>query len=185
MRRKWLNEQAYADLVALCQFLPGPASSQVGFALGLLRGGFLGGCAAWLSFTTPSALVLIIFAYSSGSIEGPIGVGILHGLKIVAVAVVAQAIWSIAKTLCPDRQRATIALGALLIVIGGSGTIGQISAIILGAVAGQFFCRSEPAAIIGRLTFSLSRRSGVFSFVVFFITGWITGSYRLFSQPYS
>jgi chromate transporter len=169
VRRKWLEEQAFADLVALCQFLPGPASSQVGFALGFLRGGFLGGCAAWLGFTTPSVLVLIVFAYISGSIEGPIGVGILHGLKIVAVAVVAQAVWSMAKTLCPDRQRATIALGALLIVIGISGTMGQITAIILGAVAGLLFCRSEPAVIVGRLSFSLSRRTGVLSFVVFFL----------------
>ena len=168
-RRKWLDEQAFADLVALCQFLPGPASSQVGFALGLMRGGFLGGCAAWLGFTSPSAILLIVFAYFSGSIEGPIGMAILHGLKIVAVAVVAQAVWSMAKSLCPDRQRATIALGALLIVMGLSGTPGQIAAITLGAVSGLLFCRSEPAAKPGCLSFSLSPRAGVLSFVVFFL----------------
>ena len=109
-RRKWLDEQAFADLVALCQFLPGPASSQVGFALGLLRGGFFGGCAAWLGFTLPSVLALIVFAYFSGSIEGIIGTGILHGLKIVAVAVVAQAVWGMAKNLCPLRCYAGNAL---------------------------------------------------------------------------
>ena len=169
VRRKWLDEQVFADLVALCQFLPGPASSQVGFALGLLRGGFLGGCAAWLGFTLPSVLALIVFAYFSGSIEGIIGTGILHGLKIVAVAVVAQAVWGMARTLCPDRQRATIALGALLIVIAVSGAIGQIAAIVLGALAGLVFCRSEPSAIVGRLSFSLSRRTGVLACVVFFL----------------
>lgn len=169
VRRKWLDEQVFADLVALCQFLPGPASSQVGFALGLLRGGFLGGCAAWLGFTLPSVLALIVFAYFSGGIEGTIGTGILHGLKIVAVAVVAQAVWGMAKTLCPDRQRATIALGALLIVIAVSGAIGQIAAIVLGAIAGLVFCRSEPSAIVGRLSFSLSRRTGVLACIVFFL----------------
>ena len=169
VRRKWLDEQSFADLVALCQFLPGPASSQVGFALGLLRGGLLGGCAAWLGFTLPSVLVLIVFAYFSGSIEGTIGTGILHGLKIVAVAVVAQAVWGMAKNLCPDRQRATIALGALLIVITVSGSIGQIAAIVLGVLAGLVFCRSEHSVIVGRLSFPLSQRTGILACSVFFI----------------
>ncbi len=169
VRRKWLDAQAFADLVALCQFLPGPASSQVGFALGLSRGGFLGGCAAWLGFTLPSALALIAFAHFSGSIEGTISTGILHGLKIVAVAVVAQAVWGMARTLCPDRQRATIALVALLIVIAVSGATRQIAAIGLGAIAGLVFCRSEPSAIGGRLSFSLSRRTGLLACTVFFL----------------
>ncbi len=168
-RRKWLDEQAFADLVALCQFLPGPASSQAGFAVGLLRGGLLGGCAAWLGFTMPSVLALIAFAYFSGSIQGTMGAGILHGLKIVAVAVVAQAVRSMAKNLCPDRQTASIALAALLIVTGVAGTIGQIAAIIFGAVAGLLFCRSEPAAIAGHLSFCLSRRTGMVACLVFFL----------------
>lgn len=169
VRRKWLDAQAYADIVALCQFLPGPASSQVGFALGLSRGGLWGGCAAWLGFTMPSALLLTTFAYFSGSIDGPIGTGVIHGLKIVAVAVVAQAVWSMARNLCPDRQRATIALVGLLIVIAISGAIGQIAAIIMGAIAGLAFCRSEVSAIIGHLSFSLSRRTGMISLVAFFV----------------
>src|SRR5271169_2465082 len=101
-RRRWLDEQAYADLVALCQFLPGPASSQVGFSIGLMRGGYLGGLAAWVAFTLPSAILLVLFAYGAKSLQGPIGVGLLHGLKLVAVAIVAQAVWGMARTLCPD-----------------------------------------------------------------------------------
>ncbi|MGG2479119.1 chromate transporter, partial [Rhizobium sp. BR5] len=97
VRRKWIDEAGYADLVALCQFLPGPASSQVGFALGLLRAGPLGALAAWTAFTLPSAILLLLFAMVAASIEGPIGTGLLHGLKIVAVAVVAQAAWGMAK----------------------------------------------------------------------------------------
>lgn len=94
-RRRWLDEQAYADLVALCQFLPGPASSQVGFSIGLVRGGFAGALAAWIGFTLPSALLMLAFAFGVDAFSGPIAQGILHGLKIVAVAVVAQAVWGI------------------------------------------------------------------------------------------
>ena len=169
VRRKWLDAQAFADLVALCQFLPGPASSQVGFALGLSRGGLLGGCVAWLGFTMPSALLLTAIAYYSSSIGGPIGTGVLHGLKIVAVAVVAQAVWIMARNLCPDRQRATIAFIGLLIVIAVSGAIGQIAAITMGAVAGLAFCRSEPSLKAGHLSFSLSRRTGIISLGAFFV----------------
>ncbi|HEX7200450.1 MAG TPA: chromate transporter, partial [Dongiaceae bacterium] len=95
-RRRWLDEKTYADLLALCQFLPGPASSQMGFALGISRSGFAGGLAAWFGFTLPSALALFLFALFSGSFSGPIAEGIIHGLKIVAVAVVAQAVWGMA-----------------------------------------------------------------------------------------
>ena len=103
VRRRWLDEHAYADLVALCQFLPGPASSQVGFSIGLMRGGYLGGVAAWTAFTLPSAILLILFAYGANALQGPIGIGLLHGLKLVAVAIVAQAVWGMARTLAPDR----------------------------------------------------------------------------------
>ena len=95
VRRRWLDEQAYTDLVALCQFLPGPASSQVGFSLGLMRAGYLGGLAAWTGFTLPSAILLVAFAYGAASLNGPLGLGLLHGLKLVAVAIVAQAVASI------------------------------------------------------------------------------------------
>ena len=102
VRRRWLDEQAYADLVGLCQFLPGPASSQVGFSIGLMRAGYRGGLAAWTGFTLPSAIVLVLFAYGANALGGPTGVGLLHGLKLVAVAIVAQAVWGMARTLCPD-----------------------------------------------------------------------------------
>jgi len=102
VRRKWIDEHAYADLVGLCQFLPGPASSQVGFSIGLMRAGYPGGLAAWTGFTLPSALVLILFAFGAGALGGPMGLGLLHGLKLVAVAIVAQAVWGMARTLCPS-----------------------------------------------------------------------------------
>ncbi len=140
-RRRWLSEQHYADLVALCQFLPGPASSQVGFALGLLRAGPLGAAAAWLAFTLPSAVILILFAYGSAVMQGPLASGLIHGLKVVAVAIVAHAIWGMAKNLCPDRARATIALLAVVTVIAVSGPGGQVLAIALGALAGLWWCR--------------------------------------------
>jgi chromate transporter len=116
-RRKWLEEPDYADIVALCQFLPGPASSQVAVSLGILRSGLAGGFAAWCGFTLPSALALISFAYGVDRIGDPNHASWLHGLKIVAVAVVAQAVWGMARTLCPDRERVTLAIGAALLVL--------------------------------------------------------------------
>src|SRR6516162_3333428 len=97
IRRRWLDEQAFADLVALCQFLPGPASSQTGFAIGLMRARYLGGLAAWTGFTLPSAIALVLFAYGEPLLGGPVGIGLLHGLKLVAVAIVAQAVWGMAR----------------------------------------------------------------------------------------
>ena len=129
VRRRWLDEQAYADLVALCQFLPGPASSQVGFSIGLMRAGYLGGLAAWTGFTLPSAIALVLFAYGAGALSGPIGTGLLHGLKLVAVAIVAQAVWGMARTLCPDRERASIAVVAALIILFSTSSVAQIGAI--------------------------------------------------------
>ena len=130
VRRKWLDDTAYGDLVALCQFLPGPASSQVGFSLGLLRGnGLMGGFAAWFAFTMPSALILFAFAMSAAAFPGPVAKGSLHGLKLVAVAVVAQAIWGMSRTLTPDRARAGIALAAIAVVVVFAGSLGQIAAI--------------------------------------------------------
>lgn len=169
MRRKWVDEMGYADLVALCQFLPGPASSQVGFALGLLRGGPLGALAAWVAFTLPSALLLVIFAFAATDFEGPVGLGLLHGLKVVAVAVVAQAVWGMARSLAPDRERASIALSALLIVIFVASAIGQIAAIALGGLAGLFLCRNGPVADINHLSFRVSRRFGVICLALFFL----------------
>ncbi|WP_374652995.1 chromate efflux transporter [Dongia sp.] len=168
LRRKWMDENGYADLVALSQFLPGPASSQVGFALGLLRGGPLGALAAWAAFTLPSAIVLVLFAYGAAAFGGPVGSGIVTGLKIVAVAIVAQAVWGMARNLCPDRARATIALAAVLIVVLLAGAIGQVAAIATGAAAGLFLCRNRHEAITRHIDFPVSRMFGAVSLVLFF-----------------
>jgi len=167
-RRKWLDETAYADIVALCQFLPGPASSQVGFSLGILRGnGLLGGVAAWFAFTMPSALLLFAFAMGAAAFTGPVAEGFLHGLKLVAVAVVAQAIWGMSRSLAPDRTRAGIALAAIAIVVLFAGSLGQIAAIALGAAAGLWLCREEGAPASGQLNFSVTRRAGIIALVLF------------------
>jgi chromate transporter len=167
-RRKWLDDSAYADLVALCQFLPGPASSQVGFSLGILRGnGLLGGFAAWFAFTMPSALILFAFAMGAAAFTGPVAEGFLHGLKLVAVAVVAQAIWGMSRSLTPDRARAGIALAAVAIVVMLAGSFGQITAIALGACAGLWLCRGDVAPVSGHLNFPVSRRGGVVALVLF------------------
>ena len=171
VRRRWLGEQAYADLVALCQFLPGPASSQVGFSLGLMRAGYLGGLAAWAAFTLPSAIVLLLFAYGATALKGEIGSGLLHGLKLVAVAIVAQAVWGMARTLCPDRERASIALVAALIILLSSSSIAQIGAIVFGAIAGLWLCRA-PASTPSeqsQASVPVSRRTGLLALATFFL----------------
>ena len=132
MRRKWVDESTYADLVALCQFLPGPASSQVGIALGMIRAGLPGGLAAWLGFTLPSALLLIAFAYGVQFI-GDSNLAWLHGLKIVAVAVVAQAVWGMARALAPDKERATIAVLAAIAVL--IWPIAMVQVLVIGVAA--------------------------------------------------
>ncbi|HEX3245613.1 MAG TPA: chromate efflux transporter [Chloroflexota bacterium] len=139
-RRKWVDEQTYADLVALCQFLPGPASSQVGIALGIIRAGVPGGLAAWLGFTLPSAVMLIAFAYGVQSLGGA-DAGWLHGLKIVAVAVVAQAVWGMARTLAPDRQRATLALVTAIALLIWPTAVGQVAALAMAALVGWRWLR--------------------------------------------
>lgn len=167
-QRGWIDEAGYADLVALCQFLPGPASSQVGFALGILRAGSLaGGLAAFAGFTLPSALILVIVARGAGMAGGPIGVGLLHGLKLVAVAVVAQAVWGMARTLAPDRTRAGIALAALWLVVLAPSALGQVAAIGLGALAGLVLCRGEVTGPVGGLAVPISRRIGVAALALF------------------
>lgn len=145
-RRRWMSEAEYADMVALAQFLPGPASSQVGFAIGVLRGGFLGGLAAWAGFTLPSVFLLIAFAYGATGFDGPLAASVLHGLKIVAVAVVAQAVWGMARSLCPDRERGTIAVFSVLMIAFVGGSIGQISAILLGGLIGLLIASRLPDA---------------------------------------
>ncbi|HEX4194752.1 MAG TPA: chromate efflux transporter [Stellaceae bacterium] len=168
-RRRWLDEETYADLVGLCQFLPGPASSQVGFSIGLMRAGFLGGLAAWTGFTLPSAILLVLFAYGASALSGPIGTGVLHGLKLVAVAIVAQAVWGMARSLCPDRARASIAVVAALIILFSSSPTAQIAAIALGGIAGFFFCRGTPPATGGHIAIPVSRNVGFVALALFFL----------------
>lgn len=145
-RRGWLSDRAYADLVALCQFLPGPASSQTGFALGLMRAGWWGALAAFVAFTLPSALLMVVFAGGAAWLGGPVGQGVIAGLKIVAVAIVAQAVWGMARNLCPDAARATLAVGAVAVLAFVPGAGGMVAAIALGLVAGLALNRGDGAA---------------------------------------
>jgi chromate transporter len=169
VRRRWLDEQAYADLVGLCQFLPGPASSQVGFSIGLMRAGYSGGLAAWAGFTLPSAIALVLFAYGAGALSGPAGIGLLHGLKLVAVAIVAQAVWGMARTLCPDRERASIAVAAALIILFGTSSVAQIAAIISGGIAGLWLCRAAAPSSPEYIAVTVSRTVGLVALSVFFL----------------
>ncbi|WP_298112687.1 chromate efflux transporter [Bradyrhizobium sp.] len=169
VRRKWIDEHAFADLVGLCQFLPGPASSQVGFSIGLMRAGYLGALAAWTGFTLPSAAALIIFAYGASALSGPLGSGLLHGLKLTAVAIVAQAVLGMARNLCPDRERASIAVVAALIILFSTSSIAQVAAIVLGGLAGLWLCRSEATAPSGHVELPVSRTVGLACLAGFFI----------------
>jgi chromate transporter len=169
LRRHWIDERSYADLVGLCQFLPGPASSQVGFSIGLMRAGYRGGLAAWTGFTLPSAIALVLFAYGAGEVGGPVGIGLLHGLKLVAVAIVAQAVWGMARTLCPDRERASIAVAAALIILFSASSVSQITAILLGGVAGLRLCRAGPPTTTGHVAVPVSRTVSLAALSGFFL----------------
>ncbi|MFZ8942386.1 MAG: chromate transporter, partial [Gemmobacter sp.] len=136
VRRGWLSDAAYAEMMALCQFLPGPASSQLGFALGLMRAGWGGALAAFAAFTLPSAVALMLLAALGGALASPVWQGAMGGLGLLAVAVVAQALIGMARTLCPDAARATIAAGALGVLAVVPGVAGMRGAIVLGAAAG-------------------------------------------------
>jgi len=166
-RRAWLTDEAYAELVALCQFLPGPASSQVGFGLGLQRAGALGGFAAWTAFTLPSALFLVLFAFMAESLQGPLGQGLVHGLKLVAVAIVAHALLGMARSLCPDRPRAAIALAALALVAITTSAFGQVLAILMGAAAGMAVLGRKQDAGAAALSFPVSRLAGIIALSLF------------------
>lgn len=166
-RRRWIGESAYGDLVALCQFLPGPASSQVGFALGLWRAGPLGALSAWAGFTLPSAIFLVLFALGAGALDGPVAQGVLQGLKIVAVAVVAQAVWGMARSLTPDLQRAGIALVAIVVVIALAGSAGQVVAIVFGGLAGVVLCRGPAIPVTHVMRFPVSPLAGAICLLVF------------------
>jgi chromate transporter len=156
-RRRWLDEAEYADLVALCQFLPGPASSQLVFALGRRRAGLAGAFAASLCFTLPSALLMILFAYGLAGLGDLRAAGWLHGLKLAAVAVVAQAVWTMGRKLCPDRARILLALAVAAFVLLRPGALAQVGAIAAGALAGWWLYRAEVAATPGAAAGQIAR----------------------------
>jgi chromate transporter len=166
-RRKWLDEGAYADVVALCQFLPGPASSQVGMILGMLRAGLPGALAAWIGFTLPSALALVLFAYGVGRLGDLTDVAWLHGLEIVAVAVVAQAVWGMARTLCPDRDRATLGAAAALVSLAIPSASGQIASILGGGLVGWLLLAGTSTTSVTPLALHISRRAAILSLILF------------------
>lgn len=166
-KRKWFDDHSYADIVALCQFLPGPASSQVGISIGLSRAGIPGAIAAWLGFTLPSAIVLVVFAFGVSALGGNLSSGWLHGLKVVAVAVVAQAIWGMAKNLTPDIKRAAIAVIAAAIAISFSSALAQIGVIVLGAVLGMILVKNVSSLPQTSIRIPLSHRAGVISWILF------------------
>lgn len=168
-RKQWLDEQSYADLVALCQFLPGPASSQVGIAIGIARARLLGGVAAWLGFTLPSALALIVFGLGIGAFASAADAGWLHGLKIVAVAVVAQAVWGMARSLCPDRERATIAVLASIVTLAWPSAVGQISSIALAGVAGVVIFPGSASSTVSHMRFPVGKNTAIAAWIIFFI----------------
>ena len=167
-RRKWLSERAYADLVALCQFLPGPASSQVGMALGLSRAGFSGALAAWAGFTLPSAVALILFAQGVARFGDAIPPGALHGLKVVAVAVVAQAVWGMARNLCTDAPRITILAAAACLALAAPSAWGQVGIIAAAGVTGLFRFRPPEGAAHDPLPIAVRRRTAAALLALFF-----------------
>jgi chromate transporter len=167
-RRKWLDEQSYADLVALCQFLPGPASSQVSIAIGIARARLLGGVAAWLGFTMPSALALIAFAFGVGAFASAADAGWLHGLKVVAVAVVAQAVWGMARSLCPDRERATIAVLASIVTLAWPTAAGQLSSIAIAGIVGLIIFPGTVSSSLSHMRFPVGKKIGIAAWVIFF-----------------
>ncbi len=167
-RRRWLGEAAYADLVALCQFLPGPASSQVGIALGLMRAGYAGALAAWAGFTLPSALALIALALGLAQAGDAVPTGALHGLKIVAVAVVAQAVWGMARSLCPDARRRVLMLVSTVLLINQPGTVAQLLVMGLAALAGLLWLKPAADAPHEPQPVPIGRRAGALWLTLFF-----------------
>ncbi len=166
-RRQWLDEAGFADLVALCQFLPGPASSELGIALGLTRAGLLGALCAWIGFTLPSALALIVFGYGLGFWGDLAGQNWLHGLKIVACAVVAQAVWGMARTLAPDRARMSLAVAACVLTLAIPSTPGQIGALALGGLYGWRFLKSDAGGGAAPMPVTIGRGLAVASLALF------------------
>jgi len=168
-RRQWLSDRSYADLVALCQFLPGPASSQVGIALGFSRAGYSGAFAAWAGFTLPSAIALIVFAIGLSSVGSSVSADALQGLKIVAVAVVAQAVWGMARHLCTDVKRVTIMMLASCAALLIPSVWSQVSVIILAGIAGVVLFKPDQMVPHDAIAIKISRRMGAFWLALFII----------------
>jgi chromate transporter len=169
-RRRWLDERTFGDMVALSQFLPGPSSSQVGIAVGAARAGLRGALAAWLGFTLPSALALVLFATALTQIAGGVESGWLNGLRVVAVAVVARAVWGMARTLCPDRPRASLAVLAAAAMLAWPGTVAQIGVIVVGGVVGWAMLRGgDGGALPASLTITLGRRTAILFLALFLV----------------
>jgi chromate transporter len=168
-RRKWLDDRTYADLVALCQFTPGAASSKAGIGIGFMMGGLPGALASWLAFTFPSALALVLFAYGVTAYSEFLDSGFLHGLKVVAVAVVALAVWGMARNLCPDAPRATLAVGAALVFTAWPTSFGQIAAIVAGGVIGLAFLKDTRDGAHAPMPAGWSRSAGALALGLFFL----------------
>lgn len=168
-RRKWCSESTLAEIIAIAQSLPGPASSQTGFALGILRAGWLGGLAAWVGFSVPSAIVMLAFAFGHSLIGGRVGNGLLHGLQLVAVAVVAQAVLAMQRTLAPDRMRITLAIVATALTLFLPPQVATIARIVLGAMAGLVLLRSGEEANLEAVELPVSKRAGAVSGVAFLL----------------
>ena len=182
VRRRWLSERSYGDLVTLCQFLPGPASSQVGMALGLSRAGYRGALAAWLGFTLPSALFLILLALGISGYGEVLPAGTLHGLKVVAVAIVAQAVWGMARTLCPDVPRITLMVAATCLVLLLPSAWAQVGVMAGAGIAGLLLCKPARAGEHEPLPITVSRRAGALWLTLFLallaglplLAGWVS-----------
>jgi len=168
-RRRWCSEDTLAEIIALAQSLPGPASSQVGFALGVVRAGWLGGLAAWGGFTLPSALLMLAFAYGHSFLAGSVGNGLLHGLQLVAVAVVAQAVMAMRSSLAPDRLRMAIAIAATGVTLFMPQQSATLVAITAGAIAGLVFCRSEERDKGELFTLKLPNAAGIAAATTFIL----------------
>lgn len=169
VRHRWLSEQAYADLVALCQFLPGPASSQAGLSIGLSRSGYRGALAAWAGFTLPSAIVLVLVAYGYQSLGQIVPYGVLAGLKIVALAVVAQAVWGMANNLCQGTLRISLMLLSACVVLVSGSTLSQIGVMMIAALVGLFLIRPDSPGANEGLNIAISRKAGILWLMGFFL----------------
>lgn len=167
-KRKWLDDKTYADIIALCQFLPGPASSQVGMAIGILRGGMLGGLLSFVGFTLPSVIVLMLFAYFYQQFNIA-DMGWIHGLKLVAVAVVAHAVFGMGQKLAPDKPRVTIAITAAIFTLLWPSAIGQILIIVVTGFIGVYLYKNQELPKVSDMTVTLSKRAGTIAFAIFFI----------------